>query len=287
MRTGRLFHYVRSQGVALGSLLALTLLAPLAIASEAQPVEPDAGWGRPTWRVGNVQVVLDVACHVETVALWPVGRCATPHLLLLGEEGARLRVHDTTLEAGRFQTERGRTLFNKLAEDDDPTVFIASRRFASAATPVEQRAVLLDFPHQVKRITAQQKDRVQALALERQSVFVRIVLGLLIGGAIVVYVIWAGGRVLKRQARMLTQRTTQGVRQRRIRRVAEEETIRHMTRQELDQASEQECAVLKQQIGEALAEGDTATAKSLFGLLERLEKGRASTAQTTVSDVEQ
>jgi thioredoxin-like negative regulator of GroEL len=67
---------------------------------------------------------------------------------------------------------------------------------------------------------------------------------------------------------------------RRVRRAAEDEAIRHSTREQLTQANNQEKAVLRNQISEALEKGDTETAKTLLSLLERLDQGRSPTTTT-------
>jgi hypothetical protein len=249
-------------------------------------VEPDTEGTRPSWNVAGTRIVMDVVCRVGFKWIWPVRDCATPHLFLMNQSKAILQIGDVELagERSNFDQDRyfeqGRVLFMQAPQDRDPIVTVSRRAFLGDSAPEQHVAVLMDFHRQANIVSQRRYDWVAPQIDEIRSNVIFLIIGVLVGVPLVGYLSWHALCAARRKVSTMASEATKDRQHRRVRRTAEDEAIRHSTREQLTQANDQEKAVLRNQISEALEKGDTKTAKTLLSLLERLDQERSPTTTT-------
>lgn len=250
----------------------------------------------PEWsyREGYEELKIGVGfnCRVDEVAYidWPVVECTEPliEFEVSGLSEAYLSVGDLTLKAVSYSSRSlysvgmGQDVYRSISGEDDPEITLITKPYFdesnvfNVASEKKFKLRLLDFKSQADRYLSERREFAESDLGEKRMSWYMTALAWVIGvpvGVFLTYKFLVFFRkvfpAVKDGVLMALSNTLRFVNDRRIRSVVIDESIRQSTREEFSKAREDEKAMFRRHIKEAVDRGDTETARVLISVLER------------------
>lgn len=277
--------------------LVLLLLVAWSTAQSAERIKPD-DVGR--WLVDGFEIQMDIKCNISRSDFWPEKYCNQPYVVIeeaynrqdekfsgnsyftlvagnieLGDKWMFDRNYDpqrwvplSEIRIGSVQSEE---LFKFLVsgEDDSPPIRFMTR--VGEGTPIKSRSIILSgfksyADNEIAAINYRYSQ--EESDARRDLVFALIVLAVLCVIAVVL------ARFLLKKFRSNIQNAKRHIETKRVSRVAEDEAIRVVVRNSVQNVDDESLKILRNQIKSALEAGDTKTAEELLRIIKRLEDSK-------------
>lgn len=268
-------------------------LPGVSIAQVAEKIGPN-NMGR--WLVGDFEIYFDIKCDISRSKLWPEKYCSEPYVVVSkGVEKGQNSLSSTTqyfklvaadIELGdkwmfdgnedphrqvsvadiTFGSVRSAELFRLLMSKENLKITFLTR--VGQGAPVKSRFIVLTGfkSYADKEIEAINSRYDQEVSDARRNLMTALV----VAASFLVMAFWCV-RFLLRKTRAKIVAVTEHIETRRISRVAEDEAIRVVVRESVQEASDQSLETLRNQIKVALDAGDTKTAQELLRIMSCLE----------------
>lgn len=279
-------------------------------AAEVKSIKPSynshPGLLGPEWsyREGyeELKIGVDFNCRIDEVAYidWPVVKCTEPliEFEISGLSEGYLSVGDLTLKAVDYSSRSlysgglGQDVYRLIAGEDDPEITLSTKSYFdvsdvfNVASEKKLKVRLLDFKSQTDRYLSTRRELAESDLGDRRMSWYMTALAWVFGVPIGVFLTCKFvaffrriSPVVKDGVLMALSNTLRFINDRRIRSVVVDEAIRQSTREEFSKAREDEKAILRRHIKEAVDRGDTETARVLISVLERNAVGESKLAE--------
>lgn len=256
----------------------------------------------PIWASEHITIAVDHYCHIDKSKFIPTIECYEPYMRIQNSSPDRYQMrrslmsgepltvsikHDDLTITNLYNEKHAIQLFLALANKENPQLLIKTIDYKSNPKskkkyPLKERiensriVVLSDFKETsdrfIKGSESYYESELQELIINRVLILISTILFL-------VFIIWIfltkiipAMNKAKNKVKEKISSAKDGVESNRIRKVAEDEAVRTVIRNEINNASSDEIEVLKVQIKAALDASDMKTATHLISLLNKTDK---------------
>ncbi|MBU4609718.1 hypothetical protein IMZ29_03880 [Achromobacter sp. GG226] len=233
----------------------------------------------------DVAVGLSAECRPASISKfmgWPSGlACPEPRVSLSARGGAQytLEYEGERLPSTRYAWQTSDFSRKASAVEDALAVTLYRHTVSVFDGKISESQAgkfnLLRFAEEIGRLKNVAKRIAQAQIREKQNELIVSFFVLFVGGILIVVTLWQAARWARGKSSEKIEHLRRANQQREdakiIRHAGIDEATRHAVRAGLSQANEVEIAALRKQIVAAVEAGETETAKTLMGILQRLE----------------
>jgi len=276
--------------------LVLILLFALctSAASATVVIEPEISMGSwPKWRVDGLVITVDLRCTISQAG-YPSKQCSPPYVSISADVfdspqktrailGASLSSDGVTISSNSmgsaWLSRENIELFNLLSQKSKPKATLKITKLnqvdgtgidvSSPSTEKTETIVLSNFSElAAAHISEANRTYEDQFHRAKLSFIMKIVFlfGLFV---VFVLVLWRVIKSISSKSKAVIEKAGAELEERRVRRIAEDEAIRVTVRKSVETAEEHEINAIKDRIKAALDSGDTETASTLLGILQK------------------